>query len=63
MLPNLELTTAHWEWRDGENSVYSPEVGLESLPGVRVPSGLESRIVRCTVFSGGVGLVPDLGNS
>ena len=48
MIPNLELTTAHWEWRDGENSVYSPE------DWVRVPSWGSSpiwvRVPDCEVY-------------
>ena len=28
-IPIRETTTAHWEWRDGESSVYPPSNGLD----------------------------------
>jgi hypothetical protein len=39
-MPSCERLTAHWEWRDGESSVYPHSQGLDW---------------RCTMLSGGAG--------
>jgi hypothetical protein len=40
VMTSCERPTAHWEWRDGESSVYPRSQGLDW---------------RCTVLSGGIG--------
>jgi hypothetical protein len=40
VIPSCERLTAHWEWRDGESSVYPRGHGLDW---------------RCTILSGGAG--------
>jgi hypothetical protein len=49
VIPTCEQSTAHWEWRDDENSVYSHGQGLDW---------------RCTILLGGTGpshVLEDLG--
>jgi hypothetical protein len=40
VMPTCERPTAHWEWKDGESSVYPRSQGLDW---------------RCTILSGGAG--------